>query len=695
MDRKLHKERDVEMVFNIRESEQRKVIKDFQREVEEVEHVWIPMSDGAKLAATIWLPVDAVENPVPAIMEYIPYRKNDFTKIRDSARHPYLAGHGYASIRVDIRGSGDSDGILEDEYCKREQDDALEIIDWLAAQEWCTGAVGMFGKSWGGFNSLQVAAREHPNLKSIITLCSTDDRYADDVHYRGGNVLASDMLWWSSTMFAYNARPQDPEVVGERWRANWFERMENTPPLVEYWLEHQLRNDYWKHGSVCEDYSKVQIPVFAVGGWEDGYTNAVFRLIENLPNEHSKGLIGPWAHEFPEVATPEPSIGFLQESLRWWDQWLKGIDTGVREDPKLISYVQNSELPQVSYDERPGKWVADYQWPSPNVIEEKLYVSEGKLTKEVPEKRKTVVPSIQQHGFHTGVFCPFGEPGDLASDQRIENGYAVVYTSEPFKENKEILGHPLFHAEVSADQSEVFMAVRLCAKAPTGESTLISWGMLNLTHHQSHEHPEFLNKGERYRVSIQLDAIGQQIPKGHRLEVAVSPTYWPQAWPSPKEVTLTLHEGEHTALELPIREPQMHDEFVSFDVPEIAEVIQTETIRTENRTRNMTHDMINGVWKLEDFSDEGERLLPCNGIQYGSTNKNIYTIKENDPLSAKAQCEWELTLGRDRWQTKLITYSEMTCDETTFYLLNTLKAYEKDEKVFEKTWKKEVPRQFV
>ncbi len=683
------------MVFSIRESERRIVKTKFPREVKVMEHVWIPMSDGTKLAATIWLPIDAIENPVPAIIEYIPYRKNDFTKIRDSARHPYLAGHGYASIRVDIRGSGDSDGVLEDEYVKQEQDDALDLIDWLATQEWCTGSVGMFGKSWGGFNSLQVAAREHPNLKAIITLCSTDDRYADDVHYRGGNVLASDMLWWSSTMFAYNARPQDPEVVGESWRDNWIDRLENTPPLVEYWLKHQLRNDYWKHGSICEDYSKVKIPVFAVGGWQDGYTNAVFRLIENLPNAYSKGLVGPWAHEYPEVATPEPSIGFLQESLRWWDQWLKGEDTGVKEDPKLISYIQNSELPQVSYDTRPGKWVADDHWPSNDIQKETLYPSKNRLTDVAPEKNQMLVPSVQQHGFHHGVFCPFGEPGDLASDQRIENGYAVVYTSAPFETDKEILGHPIFHAEISANQVQALMAVRLCMKAPTGESTLISWGMLNLTHRNSHEHPELLQVDEKYRVSIQLDAIGQKIPKGHQLEIAVSPTYWPQAWPSPKEVTLTLHEGEYTALELPMRTPQAHDALIHFDIPEIAEVTETEIIRKENRTRHTTQDLINGVWKLEDFSDEGERLLLSNGIQYGSKNKNSYTIAANDPLSAKAECEWELTLSRENWQTKLITYSKMTCDETTFYLLNTLEAYENNEKVFEKTWTKDIPRNFV
>ena len=510
------------MVFNIRDSESRRTVTKFPHEIKKVEHIRIPMSDGAELAADIWLPVDANENPVPAILEYLPYRKNDFTAIRDSVRHPYFAGHGYASIRVDIRGAGDSDGILLDEYLKQEQDDALEVLDWISAQPWSTGAVGMIGKSWGGFNGLQVAARKHPALKTIITLCSTDDRYADDVHYRGGNLLASDMLWWASTMFVYNARPQDPQVVGESWRDNWLDRLKNTPPFVEEWVSHQRRDAYWKHGSVCENYSDIEIPVFAVSGWQDGYTNAVFRLLEHLPNE-SKGLVGPWAHEYPEVATPEPNIGFLQECLRWWDQWLKGKDTGIMDEPKLISWIQNSELPEVTYQKRPGKWVGDHSWPSKHVQGQKLWLKDQELSFEKEQADAMTIPSMQEHGFYSGVFCPFGQPGDLPADQRLENGKSVVFTSAPLEESIDLLGYPVFHAEVSSDQENALLAVRLSDKAPTGESTLISWGMLNLNHWQSHEHPEALVPGKKYKVAVKLDVLGQQIPKGHRLEVALIP----------------------------------------------------------------------------------------------------------------------------------------------------------------------------
>ncbi|SMB83541.1 hypothetical protein SAMN00017405_1057 [Desulfonispora thiosulfatigenes DSM 11270] len=681
------------MVFNIRDSQKRSIMTEFPREIEKIKHIWIPMSDGARLAATIWLPKDAEENPVPAILEYIPYRKNDFTAIRDSARHPYFAGHGYACIRVDIRGSGDSDGILLDEYLKQEQDDALEVLDWIVKQSWSTGSIGMIGKSWGGFSGLQVAARKHPALKTIITLCSTDDRYADDVHYKGGTILSSDMLWWASTMFAYNARPQDPEVVGESWRENWLDRLENTPPHVEEWVRHQRRDAYWKHGSVCEDYSDLEIPVFAVSGWQDGYTNAVFRIIENVPN--SKGLIGPWAHEYPEVAIPEPAIGFLQECLKWWDKWLKGKETGIMDGPKLISWIQDSELPKVSYDERPGKWVGDKDWPSTTVNNKSLWLTQGQLLNEAKEGEEFIIPSVQNHGFYAGVFCPFGQPGDLPSDQRAENGKAVVFTSKPLDETIELLGHPVFNVKVSSDQENALLAVRLCDKAPTGESTLISWGILNLNHLNSHEHPEKLVPGEKYIVSIKLNALGQQIPKGHQLEVAVSPTYWPQAWPSPKPVNLTIYSGEDTHISLPVRTPQNEDgACANFAGPETAQVMEMEVLRKEKRTRNLSQDMITGQWKLEDFSDEGERKLSENGIEHGSINKNTYSINENDPLSARVTCEWELKVGRKEWQTKLKTFSEMKSDEKNFYLTNTLIALENEQEIFKKTWETEIPRDF-
>src|SRR5699024_9353613 len=155
-------------------------------------HCGIEMSDGIKLSAKLCQPKKS-EKTKSAVLEYLPYRKDEFTALRDEIRHKLLASLGYTSICADITVPGDSGFVIEDEYPKQEQDDALEVISWIENQEWSNGSVAMIGKSWGGFNGLQLAALQPPALKTIITLCSTDDRYADDVHYKGGTMMASDM----------------------------------------------------------------------------------------------------------------------------------------------------------------------------------------------------------------------------------------------------------------------------------------------------------------------------------------------------------------------------------------------------------------------------------------------------------------------------------------------------------------------
>ena len=346
---------------------------DFPRPVREIENTWIEMPDGVKLAARIWLPEDAEADPVPAILEYLPYRKSDGTVARDHLTHPYFAGHGYAGVRVDMRGTGDSEGVCLGEYLQQEQDDALAVIEWLARQPWCSGKVGMIGISWGGFNGLQIAARQPEALGAVITLCSTDDRYADDIHFMGGAML-TDKLAWGGTAFAIANTPPDPEIVGDRWRDMWLERLENNGLWLLDWVRHQRRDAFYAHGSICEDYGAVQVPVYAVGGYADGYTNPIFRMMQNLSCPR-KALVGPWAHKYPHFATPEPRIGFLQECLRWWDQHLKGIDTGIMEEPMIRAWMQEPVAPDPASTERPGRWISALSWPSPATFEQVLHVT--------------------------------------------------------------------------------------------------------------------------------------------------------------------------------------------------------------------------------------------------------------------------------------------------------------------------------
>jgi putative CocE/NonD family hydrolase len=621
---------------------------EYPRTVRELPNVWIPLADGTRLAARVWLPDDAEPDPVPAILEYIPYRKNDWTWPRDATMHPYVAGHGYACVRVDLRGSGDSEGILEDEYLPQEQDDALEVIAWIAAQPWCTGAVGMIGISWGGFNGLQVAARRPPALKAVITVCSTDDRYADDVHYMGGCVLGIDMLPWASQMLVWQGTPPDPEVSGEAWRGRWLDRLDRTPAYVEAWLSHQRRDGYWQHGSVCEDFGAIECPVYAVGGWADGYSDAVFRLLEGLRSPR-KGLVGPWAHAWPHEATPGPSIGFLQECVRWWDRWLKGIDTGIMDEPMLRAWMQEPVPPRLHYDERPGRWVAEESWPPTGVESRVLHLGAGSLTAAAPPPGRLVHSSPQTTGLDSGLWCPYGDAADMPTDQRFDDGVSLCFETEPLDERLELLGFPEVELALAVDRPAALLAVRLCDVAPTGASTLVTRGLLNLTHRESHEEPSPLVPGERYVVRIALNGIAHALPAAHRLRLALSTAYWPFAWPSPDPVTLTIETGAASRLVLPVRPPRASDgDLRPFAEPEGSPPLDLRHLAEGFASRTVERDLATGASTLTYAYGNGRVVLP-NGIELAERYREVFAVVEDDPLSAAVRTDASIELGRGDW----------------------------------------------
>jgi predicted acyl esterase len=636
--------------------------------VREIEHTLIPLKNGTKLAARLWLPEDAERSPVPAVLEYLPYRKRDGTFERDALTHPYLAGHGYAAVRVDIRGSGESDGLLSDEYSQQEFDDAVEVIAWLAAQPWCTGAVGMFGISWGGFNALQVAALRPPALKAVVTLCSTDDRYADDVHYMGGAKLASADVGWGGFFFGDMCHPPDPALVGERWREMWLKRLANVPLFLEYWLSHQRRDAYWRHGSVCEDFAAIQCPVYAVGGWTDAYTNAIPRLLENL-RVPRKGLIGPWGHAYPHFALPGPQIGFLQEMLRWWDHWLKGKKTGVMDEPMLRAWMTDSMKPARHHETLPGRWVAEPSWPPLNREPHRLYLTDDGLGLESASLAPRTVCSPQKVGTQAGEWCPFGRGNDQAGDQREDDARSLVFDTPPLGESIEVLGAPVVSLDLASDKPIANLVVRLCDLHPSAESLRVSFGILNLTHRDSHETPQPLVPGQRYRVRIQLNDIGAAIPAGHRIRLALSTSYWPMIWPAPEKATLTIFAG---TLDLPARPAQPEDE----SLPSLPE---PETATPERAT-----PLRPGVGRID-------RL----GLEHSYEGKYAFDMKDDDPLSAAAEMRKTETKRRGAWQVRIETQMRLSCTRDAFRLSASLRAWDGDSEVCRREWDRSIPRDLV
>jgi putative CocE/NonD family hydrolase len=651
---------------------------DLLRHVVRQDAVWIPLESGLRLAARLWRPEDAERNRVPAILEFLPYRRNDGTALRDSTMHPYLAAHGYACLRVDMRGSGDSDGVLLDEYLVSEQDDALEVIAWMARQPWCDGSVGMWGISWGGFNALQVAARRPPALRAVISLCSTDDRYADDVHYRGGCVLAADALPWASVMLTLNAEPPDPRFAGARWRELWRERLDGSPPFIEPWLTHQTRDAYWRHGSVCEDFARIEVPVYAVGGWEDGYTNAVPRLLAGLPGPR-KGLIGPWAHAYPHFATPGPQIGFLQEALRFWDCWMKNRETGVMDEPMLRAWLQEPRPFDPQRLEVPGRWVAEPVWPPADRPESAplFLTGDGELASSPGAPRAIEVATVLHHGADCGAWCSYGTPGEAPGDQRADDARACCFESEPVAERTEILGFPELALRVSADRPVAQVTARLCDVAPDGASRLVSRGVLNLTHRDGHVEPRPLEPGRPIDVTLRLDAAGWSMPAGHRFRLALAPSYWPMIWPSPELVTLTIHLGPGCVLRLPLRAPRQEDSALApFAPAEGTPRIARDVLRPASRSRRLVVDQASRRQILESGADSGRVRWISLGLETERVGRETHSIVEGDPLSAEVRCHQRFELVRDDWRVRGETESVMTCDAERFFVTTVVRAWE-------------------
>jgi predicted acyl esterase len=503
---------------------------------------WIHMRDGARLAVTLYLPESAPLWPV--VLEANPYRKDDVTASYAGEYRRLRDEGGYAVARVDLRGTGSSEGVAADEYPVQEQDDLCEVVAWLARQSWCTGAVGMYGSSYSGFNSLQVAMRRPPELKAIIAIYATDDRYTDDVHYHGGSRRALDLVDYPLYMVAMNALPPVPLRFGEGWRTVWDERVERLEPWVLRWLEEQVDGPYWRHGSLRPGYERIACPTMLVGGWADGYRNATLRAFERL-EVPKRLLLGPWSHASPESSLPGPRIDLVPEMLRWFDRWVKAEPNGVDDEPPVAVYVRRSTRPAFDLDEVEGRWRFESGWPVDRARDVTLPLADA-----LPLLVSDTLPVRGDVGPTASISCaghlPFGQP----DDQRPDDALSLLYEWAVGDEALEILGYPRLDVVARSSAPVAFLSVKLSDVFEDGTSSLVSRGFLNLTHRRSHEVPEALVPEEPYRVTVGLDATSWTFDPGHRIRLALAGADWPNVWPPPEPLTLRI-ERTGSALTLP------------------------------------------------------------------------------------------------------------------------------------------------
>ena len=525
-------------------------------------NVRIPMRDGVLLAADLYVPDpgQAGESafpgtPMPVVMDYIPYRKDE---VDPAAMRHYLElpRRGYAVARVDIRGTGGSEGRAIDEYVEQEQLDGYDAIEWLAEQPWCDGHVNMMGISYGGFTALQVATLQPPHLTSIIPVDFTDDRYTDDCHYRGGLLrMYYDLAWYGSRMIAWNAMPPDPGSADAAADLVWQQHIAENEPYLLAWLRHQVDGPYWRQGSVAAIADRIVCPALLIGGWRDGYPNPPIRLFERLTGP-KKLLIGPWDHRYPDVAIPGPRIDHLREVMRWLDYWCRGVDDGVMEEPAFVAFMQESGTLEPGRLDTPGTWRAERSWPPAGAAQRTFRLgANGAL---IPDDETVALPSPgvlpeASDGWDRLVYDPTvgstgglwsgGVPFGLPGDQRPDEALSLVYTSAPLKKPLSILGRPRAIVHLTTSARVIGVAVSLSDVAPDGASSLVAKGMLNGTRRQSLTDPQPLVPGEAVELAVDIDTTGWRFRAGHRLRLSIAAADWPNVWPTPEPCAIDVWHG--------------------------------------------------------------------------------------------------------------------------------------------------------
>ena len=657
-----------------------------------IEHVLIPLSDGRKLAARIWMPMIADGATIPAILEYLPYRKRDGTAPRDESTYPDFARAGYAGVRLDISGTGESDGNFDDEYSPRELADGVEVIEWIARQSWCSGSVGMMGISWGGFNSLQIAALRPPALKATISIGTTVDRYNDDIHYKNGCLLYSNFTW-SGYMLCYASCCPDPALVGDRWQEMWKHRLETQPFPLETWLSHQRRDEYWQHGSICEDWDAIEIPTMVISGWGDGYINAPPSMAEHN-NAPVCAINGPWIHKYPHFAWPRPRMDFIGEAIRWWDRWLKEVENGAGQLPAYRAYIQQNIVPGTERHDDPGHWVEEPCWPSVTITAQEFFLTDSHQLALTPAADSSLsICSPQNLGTACGEFFPQLPNNEMSGDQREDDAASVCFETEPLSKPLEILGQPSLGLNLSINKPAGNLAVRLLDVHPDGASHRVSLGVLNLCHRNSNACPEAMVPDQPQQILLNMNHCGYRFLAGHRIRLAISTSYWPFILPPPETVSATVNPGARTMLILPARPL---DRGIAMAEPENPSPLPKYANHSPaSNNRRVEHDTENNVTHYIVNNDTGEYEMPDHGLRTRHIREERWSISPDDPLSMTGNCCHTFIMSRGDWKASTVSESSMHCDQTNYYISASVTAFIGDDKFHQKDWSKSVARDFT
>jgi uncharacterized protein len=650
----------------------------------------IPLPDGVRLAADVYLPSGgALGERFPVLLEYLPYRKTD-SRARNYALYSYFVRRGYVVARVDIRGTGNSEGkLIAYEYTDEEQEDGEVVIDWLSKQTWSNGNVGMFGVSWGGFNSIHMAMRNPPALKAIIAVDATDDLYQDDVHFMDG-IMHVDS--WEMSQDLDNARPGAPDY---RIDEDYFRNRFDTRPWMMTYKRQQRDGPFWDRTALKTRYDSIRIPTFVIGGWYDGYRDSIPRMLEHL-KAPVKAIVGPWSHAFPHDAYPKPQIEWRNEAVRWFDQWLKGHDTGIMDEPRFAVFIRNWHPPGPYLPEVPGEWRWEEGWPIARIHDRVLYPQPNHgLAESRPNQESThelrYVPSA---GVEAG--GPVMWWGDVAHDQRPTDAFSLVYDSDPMSEPTEVLGLPHALLKVSADARQANWFVRLSDVAPDGTVTQVAGAGFNGTHRNSAREPEWIEPGRAFPLDIEMHFTSWVFPRGHRIRFAINNSQWPMLWPTPYAMTTKLYLGgnDGARLLLPVvpHEDRPKPSFLSPEPdPTLPgfESIDVGTSSGYGEISSVDRNPQTGEAKVVATNESGYRY-PWGTEHYNETITHRSDDRHPEATSVEGQHRTIVELPNRTlvWESRLSFRS----DVQNFYYQYTRRLLQNGTLVREKIWNDTIPR---
>jgi putative CocE/NonD family hydrolase len=655
----------------------------------DIQTAWITLPDGVRLSADIYRPTGGqAGEKFPVLLEYLPYRKHE-ARSRNWPLYSYFVERGYAMAAVDIRGTGNSEGrLIPYEYSEIEQKDGEFVIDWLSKQPWSSGAVGMFGISWGGFNSIQMAARNPPALKAIVAIDATEDLYQDDVHYMDG-IMHLDS--WEMSMDLDNARPGAPEYRIDD--ENFRNRFDTEPWMLTY-KNQQRDGPFWDRASVRDRYDAIRIPTFHIGGWYDGYRDSVPRMLEHVKNAPVKAIVGAWNHTWPNEPYPGPGMEWRREAVRWFDQFLKGEDTGILDEPRFAVFVRHWHPPGPHLDDAPGTWRTEDGWPIARIRDQVLYPQDDHtLAVAAPAEtthRLRYLPSV---GFEAG--GPVMWWGDVAHDQRGTDAFSLTYDSAPLEQDLEILGFPHALLAVAANATRANWIARLSDVAPDGTVTQVTGAAMNGSHRISARDPKAIVPGEPFDLDIEMHFTSWVFPKGHRIRLAVNNAMWPMLWPTPEPMTTELKLGT-SRLTLPVVPygPRPAPDYLPpAKDPVFAGVESLESGTTSG------YGEISSVERNPQTGDVVARATNENGTRYPWGTERFhetirYEVNDRKPADAKVTGTYRMDVdlpGRKLvWDAQLVFSS----DRENFHYSYVRRLTENGKPVREKTWNQTIPRDY-